>query len=68
MARRQDQTQTFIRTGLVYVTNTKTIVSRNSLYGDKIRSYLIDKNRALAIDEPEDLEIAESMLRKKHGK
>jgi CMP-N-acetylneuraminic acid synthetase len=62
MARRQDLTPIFVRTGLVYVIKTNVILDRHSIYGDRIMSLIIPEERAITIDEESDFRLAEFLL------
>ena len=62
IARRQDLPSAFHREGSVYVTRRQVVVDQNSLYGKRLVGYLLDPNRCVNIDGPEDLERAEAIL------
>jgi CMP-N-acetylneuraminic acid synthetase len=62
MARRQDLSTIFIRTGLVYVIKTDVILSKHSIYGERIRSLIIPESRSITIDEEFDFRLAEFLL------
>nr|WP_246717890.1 acylneuraminate cytidylyltransferase family protein [Rhizobium aethiopicum] len=64
MSRRQDLPDYFIRTGLVYVISTETLVQRRSIYGERIFCLVVSEERALTIDEERDFQIAEFLLRR----
>ena len=61
-ARRQEFPAVFIRTGLVYVVSVKILRERGSLYGDQIRSLMIDEGRAITIDEERDFDLAQRLM------
>ncbi len=62
IARRQDLPAAFHRDGSVYVTRTEALRRDGNLYGTHVRGYLIDRERSVNIDTPEDWDIAERML------
>ncbi|NNU38792.1 acylneuraminate cytidylyltransferase family protein [Rhizobium sophorae] len=64
MSRRQDLPDYFIRTGLVYVISTETLIQRRSIYGERIFCLVVSEERALTIDEERDFQMAEFLLRR----
>lgn len=62
MARRQDLSNIFVRTGLVYVIKTDVILKQHSIYGDRITSLIVPDSRAITIDEEADFKLAEFLL------
>ncbi len=65
-ARRQDENEIWIRTGLVYIIKVESLISFNSIYGKSIFGLEVPYERSLCIDEPFDLEMAEFLLNRKH--
>lgn len=63
--RRQEFKDVFIRTGLVYVIKSEIVFQRKSIYGDKLRSFEIQENRSITIDEQPDLDWAEFLFQNK---
>jgi len=61
--RRQEFKDIFIRSGLIYVIKTEVLFQKKSIYGDKLHSYEIEENRAITIDEEQDLEWAEFLFK-----
>jgi CMP-N,N'-diacetyllegionaminic acid synthase len=61
--RRQEFKDIYIRSGLIYVIKTEVLFQKNSIYGDKLHSYEIEENRAITIDEEQDLEWAEFLFK-----
>jgi CMP-N-acetylneuraminic acid synthetase len=66
--RRQDLPQAFHREGSVYVTRTEIVLDKNSLYGNKVVSYIMDKSRSVNIDTLEDWAAAEKMISQLNSK
>lgn len=64
MSRRQDLPDYFIRTGLVYVVSTETLMQQRSIYGERIFCLVVPEERALTIDEERDFQMAEFLLRR----
>lgn len=60
--RRQELPRFFLRDGSVYLTRTHVLMNENSLKGQDCRAWLIPVERALNIDTPFDLFLAEQML------
>ena len=61
--RRQEFKDIYIRSGLIYVIKTEVLFQKKSIYGDKLHSYEIEENRAITIDEEQDLEWAEFLFK-----
>jgi N-acylneuraminate cytidylyltransferase len=61
--RRQDLPRYWLRDGSVYVTRTATLRA-GSLAGADCRAWIIPRERAVAIDEPFDLWLAEQLLKR----
>ena len=62
--RRQDFPRVFVRTGLLYLSKTETVLN-DTLYGDKIGKVEIAKSRAICIDNHDDLIEAEACLKRR---
>ena len=61
IARRQDAPEAFDITTVAYVTRPAFIRSANRLFDGKVRSVLVPPERALDIDTPYDLELAQAL-------
>jgi len=62
--RRQELPKAFYRDGSVYITNIKTVLESNSLYGNKI-GYVVNSNaKYINIDTIEDWELALELVEK----
>ena len=61
---RQTLPQLYLREGSVYVTRRDVLMVRGSIKGDDCRAWIIPEERALNIDTPFDLWLAEQMLRR----
>lgn len=61
--RRQELPQLFLRDGSVYLTRRSVLMDQNSIKGSDCRAWLIPKERAVNIDEPFDLYLAEQLLK-----
>lgn len=59
--RRQEQPDFYIRTGLLYLIRTATLQA-GQVYGDRLRSLMIDEQRAIAIDDEQDFQRAQQFL------
>lgn len=64
--RRQDLPKIYLREGSIYLTRTDVLMEKNSLQGDDCRAWLIEPERAVNIDIPFDLVMAEALV-KYHG-
>lgn len=62
ITRRQDLPKAFHREGSVYVTRRQVIVENNSLYGNRLAGYLIDRSRSVNIDDSKDWERAVALI------
>jgi CMP-N,N'-diacetyllegionaminic acid synthase len=62
IARRQDLPQAYHREGSVYVTRREVVMEQNSLYGERLLGYVLDRSRSVNIDELSDWDRAEEML------
>jgi len=60
--RRQDLPKLFLRNGSVYLTRRATLIDQNSIKGTDCRAWLIPPQRAINIDEPFDLFLAEKLM------
>lgn len=65
VSRRQDLPPAYHRDGSIYVTRAETIMTRKSLYGDRIHGYEIDPRYSVNIDTEEDWNEAEQRTRQK---
>ncbi len=65
MSRRQDLSKIYFRSGLAYVFKTEMLTIQKKIYGDKMFSVEVEEERALSIDTPFDLKLAEILLKKK---
>jgi CMP-N,N'-diacetyllegionaminic acid synthase len=59
--RRQDLPPAFHREGSVYVTRREILMEGNCLCGKRFTGFVLDASRSVNIDEPEDLERAETL-------
>ena len=66
--RRQDLPPAFRRDGGVYLTRRDTVVLRNSLYGDRLLGFVVDKDRWVDIDSLADWERAKKLLAQREDK
>ncbi len=55
---------TFIRNGAVYTFKYESFINSGSFYGDRVAYYEMPINRSVNIDHPEDLEKAETFLKR----
>ena len=55
---------TFIRNGAVYAFKYESFLKSGNFYGDKVAYYEMPLNRSVNIDYPEDLEKAETFLKR----
>lgn len=60
-SRRQDRPQEFVETGAVYAMRTTTFREARHRFFGRASLFEVPANRALEIDEPRDLELAEAM-------
>ena len=60
--RRQELPPAFHREGSVYVTRRDVLMKDNSLYGKRTIGYVMDPNRHVNIDGPDDWKAAEQLL------
>jgi len=63
MKQRQKFPEVFIRTGLIYIISVNILRARKSIYGDRVRSLIIEEKRAVTIDEESDFILAEKIMR-----
>jgi CMP-N-acetylneuraminic acid synthetase len=61
--RRQDRTPEYLETGAVYAIRTKTFLRDRSRFGSSSLLYEIPRHRSIDIDDPEDLELVELLLK-----
>ena len=62
MLRRQDLSEVFIRTGLVYVVKVSSLRLSGSIYGNNIFPLIIPEYRSITIDEEFDFCLAELIM------
>lgn len=62
ITRRQDLPQAFFRDGAIYLTKTKTLLEKNSLYGEKLAYLESDRKRYVNLDTMDDWAKAEEMV------
>lgn len=62
VTRRQDLSQTYIRSGSIYVMRDATLREKKSLYGDKCLPFLVSTDRHINLDMLDDWARAEEML------
>jgi CMP-N-acetylneuraminic acid synthetase len=65
--RRQDVPVAFRRDGSVYVTRRNVLIEKGSLYGSRVRGFLMSEERSIDIDSPEDWAMAERMLTRRNS-
>lgn len=64
-ANRQEHPQHVVPNGALYVLRYQHLAANGTFYGPSTRSWLMDRERSVDIDEPIDLAIAEALLRKR---
>lgn len=64
--RRQDKEPQFLETGAVYVMRTPGFKAAQHRFFGKTALYAMPPERCLEIDEPEDLLVAETLMREQH--
>ncbi len=67
-ARRQDVPQTFDITTVAYSARSQFILNTDNLMSGKVFASIVDRERAIDIDDALDFEIAEFLFKKKNGK
>lgn len=65
MSRRQDLPRVYVRCGVVYVLKTRMILAERTLYGERIHAIEVPIERAVGIDTPLDLKLAEVLMRER---
>lgn len=63
---RQSYQQTYFVNGAIYLTQLGRLLRTNSFYDEQTEIYIMPKMNSFDIDEPEDLEIAELLIRGKN--
>jgi CMP-N-acetylneuraminic acid synthetase len=63
--RRQDAPLTYDMTTMIFVTNPKFIMNNNSIFDGKISVRIVDRERAIDIDDEFDFKLAEYLYGKK---
>jgi CMP-N,N'-diacetyllegionaminic acid synthase len=61
--RRQELPPAFHREGSVYITRRDVLMGRNSLYGSRVVGFQVSPERSVNIDLPEDLLLAERLIK-----
>jgi CMP-N-acetylneuraminic acid synthetase len=61
--RRQELPPAFHREGSVYVTRRDVLMEQNSFYGSRLLGYAMDADRSVNIDDHEDWERAEKLIK-----
>jgi CMP-N,N'-diacetyllegionaminic acid synthase len=51
--------------GAIYVTRTRVLMERGTIWGDRVRPFIMDRESSLDIDTPLDFEIAEFLIQNK---
>ena len=64
VSRRQDVPEVFDMTTVAYVVSPASIKSNTSLFDGKVRSVFIPKERAIDVDTPLDMQMAEFLFKK----
>lgn len=64
--RRQDLPKVWLREGSLYVTRTSVLMEQGSFQGSDCRAWIVPVERAVNIDTPFDLFLAEQILRHHH--
>ena len=63
LVRSQDLSKTFCPTGAIWWTRTREFLAQNAFYGSPFHLAPMDSNRGIDIDDAEDLELAELLVR-----
>lgn len=63
---RQQLEPIFIRNGAIYICSTAQLRTTSSLFGPRLRGYVMPAERAVNIDEEIDLVVADYLLSKRH--
>jgi CMP-N-acetylneuraminic acid synthetase len=63
--RRQDARETYAVNGAVYLVRTRTLIERQSFYGDRTYAYHMPRERSVDIDTVLDMKLAELLLRER---
>jgi CMP-N-acetylneuraminic acid synthetase len=61
--RRQDLPKLYLRDGSIYLTRRDVLMEKGSFKGDDCRAYVVPEERAINVDTPFDLFLAEQALR-----
>ncbi len=62
-SRRQDLASIYRRNGAIFACTRELFQNKNCLWGEKIVSYVMPKNRSVDIDNSEDLDLAEFYIK-----
>jgi CMP-N-acetylneuraminic acid synthetase len=65
--RRQELPKLYLREGSIYLTKTRVLVEKRSFQGDDCRAWIVPEERAVNVDTPFDLFLAEQALRYRDG-
>jgi CMP-N,N'-diacetyllegionaminic acid synthase len=60
--RRQELPKLYLREGSIYLTRTRVLVEKHSFKGDDCRAWIVPEERAVNVDTPFDLFLAEQAL------
>jgi len=65
--RRQDVSPpAYMRNGAIYLSKRETVMVNNTIYGNRIKPYLMPTMRSIDIDTPEDWTLAEILMTREH--
>jgi len=64
MRPRQELPAVYIRSGALYIARRNVVMEQNSLVGQDCRAYIMDEERAVNIDTPNELVLAEYLVGK----
>ncbi|HEY1047213.1 MAG TPA: acylneuraminate cytidylyltransferase family protein [Bacteroidia bacterium] len=59
--RRQDHGSTYVRNGCIYISSAE-LIKKGLVIGEKPLMYIMDKNKSVNVDTPEDLELLRKLL------
>jgi CMP-N,N'-diacetyllegionaminic acid synthase len=64
--RRQDAAPpAYVRNGAIYLTQRNTVINENSIFGRRIKPYMMPPERSIDIDSPFDFQLAECLMQAK---
>lgn len=61
----QKKAQYFARNGAIYITSSKGLLERHTLFGPIISPYVMDMHSSVDIDEPEDFRFCEYLIKER---